>query len=82
MFTAKFNMWYRRKLIQTASDYLCTLEEYVHVEYCEDGHDGAGWYAWDEEYPEDGSVRLTFWDVCQNIWLRTKERVRAWWSLL
>ena len=23
--------------------------------YCTDGHDGPGWYYWDDEYPEEGS---------------------------
>lgn len=23
-----------------------------------DGHSGPGWYAWDDEYPEEGSIFL------------------------
>jgi len=26
------------------------------VEHFVDGHDGDGWYYWDSEYPEEGSV--------------------------
>lgn len=26
------------------------------VEYFLDGHDGPGWYYWDSEYPDEGSV--------------------------
>ncbi len=28
--------------------------------YGEDGHDGKGWYYWETEYPEEGSVGA-FW---------------------
>jgi hypothetical protein len=34
-----------------------TLEEVdIECEYSGEGHSGAGWYVWDSEYPEDGSV--------------------------
>lgn len=26
------------------------------IQFTDNGHDGAGWYYWDPEYPEEGSV--------------------------
>jgi hypothetical protein len=33
------------------------------VKWCNDGHEGPGWYAWETEYPEEGSVCLSASDI-------------------
>lgn len=32
--------------------------DFVSVEFHEEGHSGPGWYAWNTEYPEEGSTLL------------------------
>lgn len=65
-FKIKENMisnFYKKHLKAVALEYLQIEEEYLELKYLEDGHSGTGYYAWDKEYPEDGSVLIEFKDV-------------------
>jgi hypothetical protein len=45
----------------------------IVIDQC-DGHSGPGLYAWDEEYPDEGAVRITGMD---DAWDRNAERLTS-----
>lgn len=60
-----FSNLYKKHLKIVASEYLFLDENYIAMEYSENGHSGPGYYFWDEEYPEDGSILINAKDVAK-----------------
>lgn len=55
--------YYKNELKHVACQYLGIDEQYIVMEYSDSGHSGPGYYFWDEEYPEDGSILINFKDI-------------------
>ena len=51
---------WRQCVIETfgLDDLLTDDPESISIDRSEDGHSGPGWYAWSDEYPEEGSIFL------------------------
>ena len=57
---------YEKQLMKVAAlEYLCNDEENIKMAYQKEGHSGPGYYFWDVEYPEDGSVLVSAKDVAK-----------------
>lgn len=49
------------KILKKVGAFVLDLpEEDVTLCYFKEAHEGPGWYVWNSEYPEDGSLRLDF----------------------